>query len=66
MSKISKKWNGDLIIKFFEVYKKHPCLWDVFLKTYKDKIAREVAYREIGNAMNIEVFESAEVKVKII
>ncbi|XP_025424430.1 uncharacterized protein LOC112693537 [Sipha flava] len=65
MSKISKKWNGDLIIKFFELYENHPCLWDVFSKTYKDRIAREDAYREIGNAMNIDGFESAEVKAKI-
>lgn len=53
MSKMSKKWNGELIIKFLELYEKHPCLWDVFAKTYKDRIAREDAYREIGNAMNL-------------
>lgn len=65
MSKFSKKWNGELIIKFFKLYKKHPWLCDVFSKTYKDRITQEDAYREIGNAMNVEGFESAEVKAKI-
>jgi len=58
--KTSKKWDADLIIKFFELYEKHPCLWDVFSKAYKDRTVREDAYGNIGKETNIEGFESAQ------
>lgn len=59
------RWNEATTIKFVEEYRERPCLWDIRAAIYKNKQARESAYKEIEDIMGIEGFGVPEIKNKI-
>ncbi|KAF5280149.1 hypothetical protein FQR65_LT15065 [Abscondita terminalis] len=59
------RWSEVTTIKFVEAYRDWPCLWNVKDAIYKNKHARDAAYKEIENIMNIEGFGIMEIKNKI-
>ncbi|KAL4709229.1 hypothetical protein ACJJTC_010529 [Scirpophaga incertulas] len=59
------KWDFDTTIKFIQLYKLHPCLWDFSSKDYKNKQKRDAAYITIIEEMNISGFSVTDVKNKI-
>lgn len=59
------KWDVETTIKFIQLYKLHPCLWNFKSPEYKIKQKRDAAYNSIVNGMNITGFGTLEVKNKI-
>lgn len=59
------KWDVETTIKFIQLYKLNPCLWNFILPEYKIKQKQDAAYNSIVNGMNITGFGTLEVKNKI-
>lgn len=61
----SNKWDLETTIKFIQLYKLHPCLWNSQSPEYKKKQKQYAAYNSIVQEMNITGFGTQEVKNKI-
>ncbi|RZF34359.1 hypothetical protein LSTR_LSTR008898 [Laodelphax striatellus] len=61
----SKRWSGERIIKFLELYEQHPCLWNVHSSLYTNRKLREAAYENMAKSMRIEGFTARDVIAKI-
>lgn len=59
------KMNNVVLMKFLELYQEYECLWNVNLAVYKDRDARDDAFRKIAEEMSIEGFGPREVAQKI-
>lgn len=59
------RWNEETTLKFVQLYREKPCLWDIKTPIYKNKQARDSAYKEIEDTMGIEGFGVQEIKNKI-
>ena len=57
-----QKWTTEETVHLIECLESHPCLWDVYDKSYHMKDKRENALSEISNQM---VIEAMEIKTKI-
>ncbi|RZF43017.1 hypothetical protein LSTR_LSTR014135 [Laodelphax striatellus] len=62
---MAPRWDEELTMRFLELYKQHPCLWDQFSPLYKLKKARDTALAKIVFNLNIHGFGVAEAKLKI-
>lgn len=62
---MSVRWSEDVTMKFVTEYVRHECLWDARTEEYKSKQARQAAYTEIEDVMDIEGFGSKEIVKKI-
>ncbi|XP_050303072.1 uncharacterized protein LOC126740923 [Anthonomus grandis grandis] len=58
-------WSEETTLKFVHKYRDRPCLWDTRSANYKNKEARDAAYKEIEETMGIEEFGAGEIKNKI-
>ncbi|XP_053998219.1 uncharacterized protein LOC128886948 isoform X2 [Hylaeus anthracinus] len=65
MTKTSKKWSSERIIKFLEAYEQYPCLWNHKLPSYKDKSKRDEALRKIVEVMSDPELNVNSAKAKI-
>lgn len=61
----NNKWDLKTTIKFIQLYKLHPCLWNSLSPEYKIKQKRDAAYKSIVQEMHITGFGTQEVKNKI-
>nr|CAD7569859.1 unnamed protein product [Timema californicum] len=59
------RMNRDQLLKFIHLYKDSECLWNVQIPSYKDRDARDQAYKHIVNEMKIIGFGPKEVAQKI-
>lgn len=59
------RWNEDTTLRFVREYRERECLWNTRTNIYKNKQAREGAYKEIEKIMGIEGFGVPEIKNKI-
>lgn len=56
---MTSRWNEEMTIKFVQAYRDRECLWNTTANIYKNKQARETAYKEI---MHIDGFGVNEIK----
>ncbi|KAL0879426.1 hypothetical protein ABMA27_003177 [Loxostege sticticalis] len=56
------KWNVETTIKFIQLHKLNPCLWNFKSPEYKIKQKRDAAYNSIVNGMNITGFENKKIQ----
>lgn len=59
------KWSEDTTVKFVNEYLKKECLWNGKSPQYKSKFARQKAYMEIKEEMNLPNFGVNEVARKV-
>ncbi|KAK7073341.1 hypothetical protein SK128_023261 [Halocaridina rubra] len=59
------RWSESDTLKFIYFYRLHDCLWNSKSEYYTNKTARQRAYMEIVEQMNIDSFDVRGVKVKI-
>jgi hypothetical protein len=45
------RWNDELTCKFVELYKQHPCMWDMNSAMYRRKDSRQSALAEVVREM---------------
>ncbi|XP_068246512.1 uncharacterized protein [Palaemon carinicauda] len=57
-------WSRQLTLNLIELYRQHPCLWDVRKEVYKDLEARTAAIKEITAHLKQYVANMNEVEVK--
>ncbi|XP_066970138.1 uncharacterized protein [Macrobrachium rosenbergii] len=60
-------WSRQLTLNLIELYRQHPCLWDVREEVYKDRDARTAAIKQITTNLkqNATYMNEVEVKRKI-
>ena len=61
----NNKWNCETTVKFIQLYKQHPCLWNFKSADYKNKQKRDTAYESILQGMNIPGLGLQDAKNKI-
>lgn len=59
------KMTNKQMIKFVILYRDHECLWKTDSPYYKNRDARDLAYKRISDEMNIEGFRPSHVAQKI-
>ncbi|KAK9719497.1 Alcohol dehydrogenase transcription factor Myb/SANT-like [Popillia japonica] len=59
------RWNEETTLKFVQEYRERPCLWNTRASIYKNKQAREAAYKEIEQNMGLDGFGVGDIKNKI-
>jgi hypothetical protein len=59
------RWNYELTSKFVELYKQHPCMWDMTSAMYRRKDSRQSALEEVVREMALENFTTEDAKQKI-
>ena len=55
-------WTVDKINNLIDLLEERTCLWDIFSQTYHNREKKQIAYNEIGDALDISV---EEVKAKV-
>lgn len=50
---MTAKWDTEETVTFIEEYHRHDCLWDPKNPLYKNRDAREAAYRKLIEVMKI-------------
>lgn len=51
------RWDSATNIRFIEAYQQQVCLWDLQNPEYKSRSARKLAYRNIRDAMDMDLTE---------
>lgn len=62
------KWNVDLVIRFLNIFKTYPCLWDPSHENYNKRDARDVAMKGLVLHLESEGFGTVhkdQLKIKI-
>lgn len=59
------RWSENTTLKFVQEYRMRECLWNTKSPIYKNRNARETAFKEIQEVMGIEGFGVTEIKNKI-
>lgn len=58
------RWTADKNIKFINEYQRQDCLWDPKHPQYKNRNAREAAYKSIMEVMNMETIKDVIGKIR--
>ena len=61
---LSEKWNSQTTIKFIQEFQSEECLWIQKSSAYKNKPAREAAFKRIAEEMKIAGFGVPKAKKK--
>lgn len=59
------RWRDEHTDAFLDSYRKYECLWNVSSDSYKNKGARDNAYQQLCNDMELPELTIADVKNKI-
>lgn len=59
------RWNEDTTFQFVSEYLKYEALWNVKSELYKNRQAKQAAYANLEETMNIPGFTQKEIKIKI-
>ncbi|KAL0821609.1 hypothetical protein ABMA28_005059 [Loxostege sticticalis] len=60
------RWGADQNIQFINEYQRHECLWDPKHPQYKNKLAREAAYKTMMQATEMESMVDVVSKIRIL
>lgn len=62
----NQRWSLDKNIKFINEYQRNECLWDPKHPLYKNREAREAAYKVIMEAMEMGTVKEVVSKIRIL
>lgn len=59
------RWSEDITVRFVNEYLKYECLWNRRSASYRNKQARQAAYKDLEKYMGISGFRETEIQLKI-
>ena len=59
------RWSEDTLLKFVSEYIRHEPLWNIKCLEYRNRQAKQSAYKKLQKCMNISGFCKKEIQLKI-